>query len=66
MVGGTERLVDDLASLPASDLDLDARALVHLDVGALLLLPPHLERHHLGLYRFHQAPKLVCHDIHPN
>lgn len=57
-VGELEGLVNELASLFAADLDLDAGALVHLYVGLLRLL---LQSSYLRFDRLHQALQLVRH-----
>lgn len=57
MISNLECLVDELSSLPATDLDLDTRALVHLHVWLLFLL----QSSNLRFYRLYQALQLVCH-----
>ena len=57
-ISNLESLVDELSSFPASDLDPDAGALVHLYVWLLLGF---LQRSHLRFYGLHQDFQLVCH-----
>jgi hypothetical protein len=61
-ISNLESLVDELSSFPASDLDPDAGALVHLYVWLLLGF---LQRSHLRFYGLHQDFQLVCHHQYP-